>query len=65
MKQIYIDVMDDGEIKIETKGFKGITCIEESQFLKNLLGKEISRNLVPALYIKKKTKIKRYLPLCG
>ena len=65
MKQIIIDVMNDGEIKIETKGFKGITCIEESQFLKDLLGEETTRHLVPAYYTRKKIKLKRYLPLCG
>ena len=48
MKQIIIDVLDSGEIKIETKGFKGKSCIEESQFLKDLLGEEKARQLVPA-----------------
>ena len=40
MKEIVIDISDDGEVRIETKGFKGKACLEESQFLKNLLGKE-------------------------
>ncbi len=65
MKQIIIDVMDSGEIKIETKGFKGKSCIEESQFLKDLLGEEKARNLVPAYYTRNKTAIRKYLPLCG
>ena len=65
MKQIIIDVMDSGEIKIETKGFQGKSCIEEAQFLKDLLGEEKARNLVPAYYTKKKTAIRKYLPLCG
>ncbi|MDA3789158.1 MAG: DUF2997 domain-containing protein [Desulfobacula sp.] len=65
MKQIIIDVMDDGEIKIETKGFQGKSCIEEAQFLKDLLGEEKARNLVPAYYTKNKTAIRKYLPLCG
>ena len=65
MKAIIIDVMDDGEIKIETKGFQGKACIDESQFLKDLLGEETIRNLVPAYYTRKKTAIRKYLPLCG
>ncbi len=65
MKQIIIDVMDDGEVKIETKGFQGKSCIEEAQFLKDLLGEEKARNLVPAYYIRKKTAIRKHLPLCG
>ena len=65
MKQIIIDVMDDGEIKIETKGFKGKSCIEESQFLKDLLGEEKARNLVPAYYTRNKKAVRKYLPLCG
>ncbi len=65
MKQIIIDVMDSGEIKIETKGFQGKSCIEESQFLKDLLGEETVRNLVPAYYTRKKIMIRKHLPLCG
>lgn len=66
MKQIIIDVLDSGEIKIETKGFKGKACIEESQFLKDLLGEEKARNLVPAYYqTKNKAVIRKHLPLCG
>lgn len=65
MKQIIVDVLDSGEVKIETKGFKGKSCIEESQFLKDLLGEEKARNLVPAYYTKNKVAIRRHLPLCG
>jgi hypothetical protein len=65
MKQIIVDVMDDGEIKIETRGFKGKSCIEESQFLKDLLGEETARQLVPTYYTKNKKAVRKYLPLCG
>ncbi len=65
MKQIIIDVLDSGEIKIETKGFQGKSCIEETQFLKDLLGEETARSLIPAYYTRKKTAIRKYLPLCG
>ena len=66
MKEIVIDVTDDGEVKIETRGFTGKSCIRESQFLKDLLGKEISQQLTPAYYtINGKEKVKRHLPLCG
>ncbi len=66
MKEIIIDVQDDGEVKIETRGFTGKACIQESQFLKDLLGKEISQQLTPAYYtISQKEKVKKHLPLCG
>ena len=67
MKEIIIDVSDDGEIKIETRGFTGKSCIQESKFLKDLLGKEIAQQLTPAYYVtsKEKTSVKKHLPLCG
>ena len=65
MKEILIDVADDGEIKIETRGISGKSCISEAQFIKDLLGTEIACSLTPAYYAKNQTKIKKYLPLCG
>jgi stress-induced morphogen len=66
VKEIVIDVSDDGEVKIETRGFTGKACIQESQFLKDLLGKEISQRLTPAYYTThQKEKVKKHLPLCG
>jgi hypothetical protein len=65
MKEIVIDISDDGEIRLETRGFKGKACIEEAGFLKDLLGHETSRQLVPAYYEYQKKPVRRYLPLCG
>ena len=65
MKTILIDVTDNGEIRIETKGFNGPVCLEESQFLKDLLGTEISTVLVPCYYQRGKETVKRHLPICG
>jgi hypothetical protein len=65
MKEIIIDVSDDGEVRIETRGFKGKSCLAESEFLKEVLGKETSRQLTPAYYQKEKQTVKKYLPLCG
>ena len=67
MKQIVIDISDDGEVKIETRGFAGKACVEESQFLKNLLGTETARQLTPAYYQRQGQKevVKKHLPLCG
>jgi hypothetical protein len=64
MKEITIDVSDDGEIRIETSGFTGKACLEETKFLKDLLGQEIHQQLTPAYYQGKK-KTKKYLQLCG
>ena len=67
VKEIIVDVSDDGEVKIETKGFTGKACIQESQFLKDLLGKETAQQLTPAYYQKSRNKetVKKHLPLCG
>ncbi len=67
MKQIVIDIFDDGEVKIETRGFTGKACVDEAQFLKNLLGTETARQLTPAYYQRQGQKevVKKHLPLCG
>ena len=65
MKQIVIDVTEDGEVKIETRGFTGKSCIVESQLLKDLLGKELSQSLTPAYYTTGKEMVKKHLNLCG
>ncbi len=40
-KTIVVEITDEGEIRIETKGFTAKVCIEESQFIKDLIGEEI------------------------
>ena len=65
MKEIIVDITSDGEIKVETRGFKGKSCLAESQFIKDLLGKEVSQQLTPAFYHKDEVAVKKYLPLCG
>ena len=65
MKEIILDISNEGEIKIETKGFKGKNCISESQFLKDLLGAETERSLTPTYWQEEENLIKKYLPLCG
>lgn len=64
MKEIIIEISDDGEISIETKGFKGKSCIEETKFLKDVLGTELSRTLTPAYYDQEHNH-KKHLQLCG
>jgi len=65
MKEIIVEVSNEGEVKLETRGFKGKSCIAESKFLKDLLGKETAQNLTPAYYQEEKEVVKKYLPLCG
>jgi len=65
MKEIIIDIDNDGEISIETRGFKGKACMAESQFVKDLLGQELLNQLTPAYYVTNKTQAKKYLKLCG
>lgn len=65
-KRIIMSVMPDGEVKIETIGYSGKSCIEESKFLKEALGEEISRELTPAYFaLAGKETIVKHLPLCG
>jgi len=65
MKEIVIEISKDGDLKLETRGFPGKTCIEESQFVKDLLGNEITRQLTPCYYKENNKEIHVYLPLCG
>ena len=65
MKEIVIDISNEGEIQIETKGFKGKSCITEAQFLKDVLGKETARTLTPIYWQKNEATVKKHLPLCG
>ncbi|EFK08854.1 conserved hypothetical protein [delta proteobacterium NaphS2] len=65
MKEIIVEIKNDGEIKIETRGFKGKSCVTESEFLKKLLGRETARTLTPAYFQENQTHTKKYLPLCG
>jgi len=65
MKEIIVDISSQGEVKIETRGFKGKSCVVESQFLKDILGKEIAQSLTPAYWEEEKVAVRKYLPLCG
>ena len=65
MKQIIVDIAKDGEIKISAKGFTGHSCIEETQFLKDLLGHETAVQLVSAYYATTEENTKQYIPICG
>lgn len=65
MKEIIIEVDEKGEIIIETKGFKGKSCIEESQFIKDLIGEgQPALRQLKATYYQKEDQ-KKYIPLCG
>jgi hypothetical protein len=65
-KKIVMEVLPDGEVKITTEGFVGKSCLEESKFLKEALGSEISTQLTPAYFMTdQKTVVKKHLGLCG
>ncbi len=66
MKEIIIEITSEGQVHITTKGYSGKACIEESQFLKDLLGTETARHLTPAYYSNTACQtVKKHLPLCG
>jgi len=64
-KTILVDIDDNGEVTITTKGFKGPVCLEESAFLRDLLGKELSQYLTPMFYQKGTVSKKQHINLCG
>ena len=65
-KMIIVDIMNEtAEVKIETIGYKGPKCIEESQFLKDALGTEIEMDLKPTFYEREEEEIREYKLLCG
>lgn len=64
-KRILVDVLSDGEVKIETQGFQGKSCIEETEFLKESLGVEVAKQLTPAYFTTGKVEIKKHLCICG
>ena len=65
-KEIIIDVMNEtAEVKIETKGYVGMQCVEESQFLKDALGIETEQTLLPVAQLKNKKVVRVYKPICG
>lgn len=65
MKKIIVDIFNDGEVIIETRGFKGPVCLAESQFIKDILGKETASQLSPLFYHKENQQVKKYIPICG
>ena len=65
LKKIIVDIMSDGEVRIETRGFKGPACLEETEFLKAVLGKETASQLTACYREKAKQPIKQFVPLCG
>ena len=64
-RQIVLEVSNDGEVRVETRGFKGPVCLEEAQFLKDLLGQETAQQLTPAYYNRGRKIVRKHLPLCG
>ncbi|MFW5734518.1 MAG: DUF2997 domain-containing protein [Oceanidesulfovibrio sp.] len=64
-KMIIVTIAEDGSVQIETSGYTGKACLEESQFIKDLLGYETAVQLCPAYYRKGKQTVKKHLPLCG
>lgn len=62
---ITVTIAEDGSVQIETSGYTGKACLEESQFIKDLLGFETAVLLCPAYYRKGNQTVKKHLPLCG
>lgn len=65
-KEIIVTISDDGEIAVETTGFKGKSCLKESAFIENVLGAELHRQLTPAYFeTDPDENRKKFLNLCG
>ncbi len=66
MKEILLTIEPTGEIRVETRGFTGKACLAESEFLKEVLGEELQRELTPAYFgVEQGKEVKKHLPLCG
>lgn len=50
MKTIRVLISPTGEITIDTKGFKGASCKEASQFLEQALGTKTSEKIKSEFY---------------
>lgn len=44
-KQIIVTIKDDGSTSVKTEGFKGSSCVADSEFIKKALGnlKQVSK----------------------
>ncbi len=58
-KQIEIVVDPNGSTTVETKGFKGSTCIEASLFIKQALGRKTSERTTAEFYAQAPQQIKQ------
>jgi hypothetical protein len=64
-RRITVTVAPDGSVEIETTGYRGKVCMEEAQFLKDLLGREVAVQLCPTYYQRGQETVKKHVPLCG
>jgi hypothetical protein len=73
MKKIIIDhIFGRADVELRTEGFEGPKCKEESEFLKDALGKVVEENLTTAYFIEEtvddEVKIlegRSFKPFCG
>ncbi len=68
MRQIVIDILDTGEVKLQTIGYRGHGCTEDPAVvaLKKIIGTEVERDLTPAyMETEEGEAVTVYLPLCG
>jgi hypothetical protein len=45
MGEVEIEILANGKVVVRTKGVKGARCLEYTQFIQELLGREESRTL--------------------
>lgn len=50
MKEIVLMIDDDGKTKLQTKGFRGKSCMQASKFLEDALGNTISNEFTPEYF---------------
>jgi hypothetical protein len=65
-KCVIIDVMNNtGEVRIEAVGFTGNGCLAATEFIRDALGKTVSRELKPEHFIKDEEKTTLLRSFCG
>ncbi|MBI3466562.1 MAG: DUF2997 domain-containing protein [Planctomycetes bacterium] len=50
MGEVEIEIGADGKVVVRTKGVKGPRCLQYTQFIQELVGRETSRTLTSEYY---------------
>jgi len=64
-KKIIIEIDKQGAVVLKTEGYTGTSCVTDTKIIKQILGKESRRALLPSYFEEGGKVQKKYLSLCG